>query len=121
MSYDIGLYPPQVNDPSEEIMSPLQVDAHEDGGTFVAGGTTDAWLNVTYNYSECYRLFEFSLTDLDRKTASETEERLADLVEKLGTARYPDYWAPTPGNAGHALSILLGWARQHPDGVWSVS
>ena len=29
------------------------------------------------------------------------------------------YWASTEGNAGYALSILLGWARMHPDAIWS--
>ena len=29
-----------------------------------------------------------------------------------------DYWAPTPGNAGYALKILLDWAIMNPDGVF---
>ncbi len=29
------------------------------------------------------------------------------------------YWAPTSGNAGYALNILLGWAKIHPDAVWT--
>jgi hypothetical protein len=30
------------------------------------------------------------------------------------------YWKATPGNAGHALSILLEWAKIAPHGVWRV-
>ena len=28
------------------------------------------------------------------------------------------YWMSTPGNAGYALSILLSWAKQHPEATW---
>lgn len=31
-----------------------QVERHSEGGTYVMGGTTDAELNITYNYSEPY-------------------------------------------------------------------
>jgi hypothetical protein len=96
------------------------VPRFEEGGTYALGGTEDASLNVTYNYAEVYRLLGFSIRDLEDRKASETTAQLVALVEKLGTQQFDDYWAPTPGNAGHALSILLGWARQYPDGIWQV-
>jgi len=39
---------------------------------------------------------------------------LQKAISLLGTERDPDYWKATEGNAGYALSILLGWARLHP-------
>lgn len=108
MSYDVTL----------EGAGP--VERFEEGGTYVLGGSEEASLNITYNYAEVYRLLDFSIRDLDGQTARETAERLAGLVEKLGTGKFEDYWAPTPGNAGHALNILLAWATQYPDGIWRV-
>jgi len=86
------------------------------------GGTTDADLNVTYNYGEVTRLVDFDFRDsLDEKCARDTIELLRVVVDRLGTRRFKDYWAPTPGNAGHAASILLRWAEQQPDAVWRVT
>lgn len=110
MSYDVSLEGDDV-----------KVDHHEEGGTYALGGTDEAWLNVTYNYAEVYRLFDFSIRDLDGKRAGDTIEVMAAIVEKTGTRRFTDYWAPTPGNAGAALNTLLTWARANPDATWSVS
>lgn len=107
MSYDISL---------NVGGAPCRVDRHEDGGVYTLGGTTQADLNVTYNYAP---LFDFK--DLDGKTGAETADALQEAVMALGTIRDPDYWKPTPGNAGYACAILLRWARQHPDGIWEVS
>lgn len=122
MSYDVSL---------ECDGKTVQVDNHSEGGTYAVGGTEVADLNITYNYAEVYSLFDFNIRDLDGKRAGDTIETMARIVSKTGTAQYqrsvgigswePDYWAPTPGNAGHALNMLLGWARQHPDAVWHVS
>lgn len=100
----------------------VAVAPHIEGGTHVVGGTTEATLNITYNYDECYNLYKgFSIKDLDGKRAVLTVNLLTAVVLFLGTRRHSDYWAPTPGNAGHAASILLGWAKQHPDAKWRVS
>jgi hypothetical protein len=113
MSYDIDLsYPDDL----------AQVENHADGGTYVLGGTTDASLNITYNYGRFYREHldkEQGIRWLYNKKASETIDRLQKAVEDLGTTRDADYWKATPGNAGYALAILLSWARQHPEAVWS--
>lgn len=101
--------------------STCTVDPHAEGGTYALGGTPEAELNVTYNYSEVTRLVGFNFKgSLHGKKAKDTIPILADLVEKLGTTRFENYWAPTPGNAGYAASILLKWAREHPDAHWQV-
>lgn len=94
----------------------VQVKKHADGGTYVVGGTTDAELNVTYNYSRHFRVL-----DLDGVTAYDTIPLLKILVEKFGTERDDDYWKPTEGNVGYMLSILLKWASKYPDAVWEVN
>ena len=106
MSYDISL--------SEES-GVCEVEQHEEGGTYVLVGTTNADLNVTYNYSS-----HFPFRDLNGKTAKGTIPMLKKAVEELGTERDEDYWKATEGNAGYACNILLNWARQHPQAVWKV-
>ena len=113
MSWDVSL----VNDDGEIV----EVDRFEEGGTRCVGGSTIAELNVTYNYNEVTKLIWFHFKDgLDGYQARDTIRILLEAVEKLGTLIYKDYWAPTPGNAGFACFILLGWARQHPDCTWVV-
>lgn len=120
MSYDISLVDlnsdPIGDDDETPYHKPLTVDRHCEGGTYVLGGMTDADLNTTYNYG---RYFNFR--GLHGRTGRETIKEMAVAVETLGTERDDNYWASTPGNAGYAVSILLRWARQHPDGVWQVT
>ncbi len=100
------------------------VDCIQEGGTQVMGGTDQPELNITYNYGELFRKAGLpdALKSLHEKRAGDTIEMLKAAVAFLGTNRYTkDYWAPTLGNAGFALSILLGWALKYPDGVWRVS
>lgn len=108
------------------------IDRHEEGGTYAIGGTADAVLNVTYNYSWFYKrcLGEGDLRWLDGRQAAECIEQLDKAIGELGTDQHHsgcdpdapiDYWAPTPGNAGYALNILLGWARQYPNARFRVS
>lgn len=49
MSYDIRLID-SVTKETIEFDSPHQMK----GGTYAAGGTSEAWLNITYNYSRWY-------------------------------------------------------------------
>lgn len=112
MSYDVYLM---------EGDDTVKVESHSEGGTYALGGSDEARLNITYNYAEVYSLFGFRVWDLDGKTGQETVGQLKELVAKLGTRTFKDYWAPTPGNAGHALNILVGWAEQYPQARWRVS
>lgn len=119
MSYDIYL--------KNIDGSTCETENHTEGGTFVLGGTPTCELNVTYNYSQIFRVISlkswegiFSFRDLTDKTGKETLEVLEEIVELLGTKQYKDYWAPTPGNVGYAANILLEWAKEHPNATWEV-
>ena len=98
-----------------------KVENHSEGGTFAIGGREEAAISVTYNYSPFYRKHldkEKGLRWLYVKTGAATVERLEKAIEALGVETSDNYWEPTPGNAGHALSVLLRWAKEHPDAVW---
>ena len=109
MSYDVSL------------IGAGKVERIQEGGTQVVGGTDEPELNITYNYAEVYSLFDFNINDLNGRRAALFIEKMEQIVAKCGTKRFENYWAPTPGNAGFALSILLGWAKQYPDATWEVS
>lgn len=98
------------------------VPRHTHGGTHALGGTQEAELNVTYNYSGHFvkHLHSEGIKWLSGKKASDTIEQLKKAVEVLGIIQDDDYWNPTTGNAGHALCILLEWAKLYPEGVWRV-
>ena len=49
MSYDITLNDPVTGEPIE-LKEPHMIR----GGTYAVGGTTELWLNITYNYAEYY-------------------------------------------------------------------
>jgi hypothetical protein len=94
----------------------VEIEPHAEGGTYAVGGTSEATVNVTYNYSK-----HFWFRDLHGKTGGETAKQLREAVQKLGTERSADYWEPTPGNAGAAVALLLSWAEQHPEAIWRVN
>lgn len=102
----------------------VEVTRFEEGGTYALGGQTEAELNITYNYSpHYYRVLDKKkgLEWLHGKKAKGCIHRLEDAVAKLGTVRDQDYWKATEGNAGYALSILLGWAKANPEATFRVS
>jgi len=113
MSYDVYL----------GKTKPVKVKNHSEGGTYVLGGTEDASLNITYNYSKHYRNWldaKDGLEWLHGKTAKSTIKQLEIAVHNLGIDQSEDYWEPSTGNAGYALSILLSWAKEHPNAKWVV-
>ena len=102
----------------------VAVDLFEEGGTHVLGGSEEAELNVTYNYGGLFRAaFDgMGLKEaLDGKQAFPMIALLVRGIEQLGDAPDGDYWAATPGNAGHALAILLRWAQHHRWAYFRVS
>ena len=115
MSYDVDLICKSCN----QI---VRVEKHTEGGTHAMDGSKDASLNVTYNYSEHLNAaLGCSLSDaLHDKKAKDCIKILEKAVNSLGTKRSNDYWESTEGNAGHALNILLGWAKQHPNATFNV-
>jgi hypothetical protein len=100
----------------------IQFDEAHDlaGGTYAMGGTTEAWLNITYNYGAFFRDHidaEEGIRALYGKTGAECVPILEKAVAELGTERARNYWAATPGNAGAALNDLLTLAKLCPDGI----
>ncbi len=83
-------------------------------------GTSDAILYITYNYLKHFKILdeEKGISCIDGKVAREVIPKLEEAIETLGVERDENYWKATPGNAGYALSILLKWARQHPEAVF---
>lgn len=131
MSYDISLL-----DPVTRTVLELDAPHHMRGGTYMVGGTTEASLNVTYNYARHYeRVFggEQPTSRFDRifggteksgirsiygLTGAESIPVLNAAIAKLGDDMAEDYWAPTEGNAKAALIQLRALATMRPDGVW---
>jgi len=115
MSYDIRL----VDDKGETIYLP---ESHAlRGGTYALGGTTEAWLNVTYNYSQFFHAAldaEKGIRWLYGRRARDCVAALEKAIAVLGTTTDDDYWRATPGNAGAALNNLLTLARLCPDGIF---
>lgn len=108
----------------------VQVKPHQTGsilqakmedGNLVPADTAEACCCLTFNYGQVYHLVGFNMDDMNGKKAKETTKHLSDAVEKLGTQRYDDYWAPTLGNAGAGLQTLLSWAEEHPDATWEIT
>jgi len=132
MSYDIELQDPVTKET-------LQLDAphHMRGGTYVIGGTTDARLNVTYNYAPHFRRVfgdaEVELSAFDKvfgggmtgirklygMTGAESIPALEKAIAALGNDTDENYWKSTEGNAKQALMQLLALAKMRPDGVWA--
>jgi hypothetical protein len=84
---------------------------------------TEAEVNVTYNYSRFF--YEYLSADglryLDGKKAQDTIAVLEIACSNLPDEPDTNYWASTPGNAGHILHLLLGWAKLYPEAIWRVS
>ena len=113
MSYGVHLREPNG--------SVCQVERHSECGNYVVGGTTDTYLNITWNYREYFYEHidkEQGIRWLYNKKAKDCVPKLEEVVKKLGTKTDNSYWAPTAGNAGYALSILLKWAKENPEAVF---
>ncbi|WP_455136358.1 hypothetical protein [Thermophilibacter sp.] len=115
MSYDIKLIDPVTH----EV---INFDEPHDmrGGNYCVGGTTEAWLNVTYNYGKFYRrvLGEDGIRSIYGMTGAESIPVLEEAASKLGDDVSDDYWEATEGNAKRPLLQLAAMARMRPDGIW---
>lgn len=133
MSYDIELVDP-VTRQTLKLDAPHQMR----GGTYALGGTTEASLNVTYNYAGIFRrvfsgepanapdmmaeMFDKSgagIRSIYGKTGAESLPILDRAIAMLGNDVDDDYWKPTEGNAKRALVQLRALAAMRPDGVWT--
>lgn len=115
MSYDISLV-----DPVSKKVLDLDTPHHMRGGTYAVGGTTEASLNVTYNYSKHFIrvLGDGGIRSLYGKSAVDSIPMLEKAIAQLGDDISEDYWEPTEGNAKRALLQLYTLAKMRPDGVW---
>jgi len=112
MSYDI-----HIEDSAGQLIefnSPVDLR----GGTYQLGGTREAWLNITYNYSPYFYEYidpEKGIRWLYGRTVKECIPKLESAISVLGTKRAEDYWQNTAGNAGAALNDLLMMAKLCPE------
>jgi len=114
MSYDISLL-----DPVTGLVLQSNEPHFMRGGTYCMCGTTDMWLNITYNYARHYdRVMDKGVRSIYGKSGAESIPILQAAIEKLGTDVDEDYWKSTEGNARRALVQLLALAQMRPDGVW---
>ena len=116
MSYDIRLCDPITNKTIE-----FAQNHYLTGGTYAVGGTREAWLNITYNYSpHFYRLIDEDdgIRTIYGMTGAQSIKVLDSAVQKLRDDISSDYWKPTEGNAKAALLKLIAMAEMRPDGVW---
>lgn len=115
MSYDIRLCDPVTHET-------LKTDVPHDmrGGTYAMGGTTELWLNVTYNYGKHYYrvLGDEGVRTIYGMTGAESIPVLEAAAVKLPDEVSEDYWEATEGNAKRPLLQLAAMARIRPDGVW---
>lgn len=88
------------------------------------GGTTELWLNITYNYGKHYhKVFgDDGIRTIYGMTATESIPVIQAAIARLGDDVSDNYWEATEGNAKQALFNLLALAAlgsAYPDGVWS--
>ena len=138
MSYDISLVEPTTKE-TIEFDTPHQMK----GGTYVLGGTSEAWLNITYNYARWYYkdgvfpnngegregirsiydmtgadsipVLQHAISTLEEMTEDLSEEEIKEHEEQGAGG----YWLPTRENAIKPLFQLLAMAKMRPDGIWS--
>jgi hypothetical protein len=100
-----------------------RVESHQEGSTIAIGGSDEADMCVTYNYSPIYyEKFGQSLPDyLKDKRARNTIKFLEKGLKKFTTTDPTgSYWDKNEGNAGHMVVVLLAWARSNPDAIWRI-
>jgi hypothetical protein len=117
MSYDVYLI-------DRVSVEPIVFDEKHNitGGTYEAGGTNKAWLNITWNYGKHYGrvLGEGGIMVLEGKTGWEAMPILEKAIEQLGEDVDNDYWKPTEGNARKALVNLMNLCAMAPEGIIEI-
>lgn len=115
MSYDIYLKNPETGN-TIIFDEPHQIS----GGTYQVGGSTEAWLNITYNYApHYYRIYgEKGIRFLYGMAARDSIPYLQEGIALLSNDVSDDYWESTEGNAKKALIQLLSLALMAPNAVW---
>lgn len=115
MSYDISLLDPVTKET-------IELDNIHDirGGTYCMGGTTEAWINITYNYAEHFRkvIGEDGIRTIYGMTGAESIPLLKNAISQLSDDVSEDYWDDTEGNVKKSLYGVLALAQLRPDGIW---
>lgn len=96
---------------NDENGETIEIERHNiKGGTYADGGTSEAELNLTYNYCKFY----YDLIDKDKgikwindKLIKDTLDKLREAANKLKDNETNDYWESTEGNAKRALLNLI--------------
>lgn len=132
MSYDITLCDPVTKEPLNTDTPHMMA-----GGTYAIGGTTEMWLNITWNYARWYckeyvfgekgirsiynmtgaesiTVLKKAIENLSKSHEDLTKEEIQDYIAHGATG----YWIPTRENAIKPLYQLLAMAQMRPDGVW---
>lgn len=92
------------------------------GGTYAVGGTTKAWINVTYNYGKLYaEIWGHGLYGFDDMNVVDVIPKLMEGIVILGTTKSEDYWEATKGNAGAALAGIVAIACHFPEGKLRIT
>lgn len=115
MGYSINLIKPATGETLK-----LGTPHYMRGSTYAIGGTTDAALNVTYNYAPIFRrvLGDRGIRTIYGMTGAASLPVLDEAIAKLGGDVDADYWRATEGNARQALKHLRELAQMCPDGAW---
>lgn len=114
MSYDIDLIDTTTGEPCD-----LGLDFVDHVGTYVIGGTSDASINITYNYTKTLnRAIDGSIRSLYGKTGKDSIPILENAISQLGDEMADSYWTECDGNVKRALKKMVAFAKICPDGVW---
>lgn len=115
MSYDISLL-----DPVSKSTIHFEHAHQMSGGSYAVGGTTEAWLNVTYNYAKFFygAIGDNGIRTIYGMSGADSIAILESAIAKLGDDVSADYWEATEGNAKRPLCQLLAFAKMRPDGIW---
>jgi hypothetical protein len=138
MSYDIMLW-------DTERAEIVRVARHEEGGTYVQGGTTEASLNVTYNYSRyyykhldaergirwlydetgaaCIDRLERAIAAIEADEETEREERERIAENRRRARAEPPPAPPSPGDSPMVKLAHTLWQSSvdGPTGYWFPS
>lgn len=132
MSYDIYL-----KDPVTKEVIEFDEKHEMKGGMYAIGGTKEAWLNITYNYSKWYyKDYTFGEKGIRtiygmsgaksipviKKAIKGLESSKEDLSNEEKQAYIENnvsgYWLPVKENTIKPLYQLLSMAQLRPDGIW---
>ena len=115
-------YSIQIVDENNQTMKTTNGEKHHiKGGIFVLGGTDEASISITYNYSPYFHRHidkEEGIRCLYGQKVKDTTALLTSAINQMEESNDEDYWAATEGNARKALENLLLLAELFPDGYW---